>query len=69
MAVKTSTRTKKATLAALNLAVARNLLELCGPSILKLAKDKSRWELTRILLLRISSTKEHGTDGKAKKAS
>jgi hypothetical protein len=69
MAVKTSTRTKKATLAALNLAVARNLLELSGPSILKLAKDKARWELTRKLLLRISSAKEHGTDRKAKKAS
>jgi hypothetical protein len=55
MATKISEpKTKKATLAALHLEVAKYLLELCGPSILKLAKDKRRRERTRWLLLQVA---------------
>ena len=57
MATKSPTmKTKKARLAALNMDLARTLLEFVGPSLIKLASDKRHWELIRKLVLKISAS-------------
>jgi hypothetical protein len=61
MAAKTLTSAAKKRVAVLELGAAEYLLELAGPSLLTLARDKRRWEEMRRLLLKVASANERGT--------
>ena len=60
MVAKSPKTATKKDLAALKLEAAEYLLELVGPSLLALARDKRRWEEIRQLVLKIGSTKKRG---------
>ena len=68
MVAKTSTSATKKHIAALELRAAEYLLELVGPSLCTLARDRRRWEEMRRLLLKVASTKKHGARRKPKVA-
>ncbi len=54
----------KARLEALKLEAAEYLLTLVGPSLLKLVRDKRRWEEMRQLLLKVASSRKHSRRNK-----
>lgn len=66
MVAKSPKSATKKDLAALKLAAAEYLLELVGPSLLIVARDKRRWEEIRRLIVKVASTKTSGTRQKTK---
>jgi hypothetical protein len=68
MVAKTSTSATKKQIAVLKLRAAKYLLDLVGPGLFTLARDKRRWEEMRRLLLKVASTKKHGARRKSKVA-
>jgi hypothetical protein len=68
MVAKTLTSATKKHIAVLELRAAEYLLELVGPSLCSLARDKRRWEEMRRLLLKVASTKKHDARRKPKVA-
>lgn len=67
MASKTLTSATKKRVAVLELRAAEYLLELAGPGLLTLARDKRRWEEMRRLLLKVASAKGRGARPRPKK--
>jgi hypothetical protein len=68
MVGKSSPSAAKKRLAIFKLRAAEYLLTLVGPSLLKLAQDKNRWEEMRQLLLKVASGKKHRPRRKTKEA-